>query len=82
MRALFTRLLVICTLLFAGVTGAANADKSAAEKRSLEQILSAGTLRVGVYLLEPYVMQGPNGLVGSEIDIATRVARDLSLIHI
>jgi len=79
MRALFTRLLVICTLLFAGVTGAANADKSAAEKRSLDQILSAGTLRVGVYLLEPNVMQGPNGLVGSEIDIATRVARDLGV---
>ena len=76
MRALFSRLLVVGAILFAAIV---NADNTVAEKRSFDQIRSAGTLRVGVFLLEPYVMQGPEGLVGSEIDIATRVARDMGV---
>lgn len=77
MRALITSVFVACTLLFTGMAGAA--DKPVAEKRTFEQVRSAGTLRIGVYLLEPYVMQGASGLVGSEIDVATRVARDMGV---
>ena len=76
MRALFTSLILTCFALF-GVT--ASADSTAPEKRSFEQVRSSGKLRVGVYMLEPYVMKGTNGLIGSEIDIATRIAKDLGV---
>lgn len=75
MRALLTGLLLTCAVLFTGIAGAQTADK-----RSFEQVLSAGKLRVGVYLLVPYVMKDANGsLIGGEIDIATRVAKDMGV---
>ncbi len=52
----------------------------AAQTRSFDQIVAAKTLRVGVNLLVPYAMQGKEGkLVGSEIDIAQRVAKDMGV---
>lgn len=75
MRVFLTGLLMTCAVLFTGITGAQPADK-----RSFEQVLSSGKLRVGVYLLTPYVMKGADGgLIGSEIDVATRVSKDMGV---
>lgn len=75
MRVFLTGLLLTCAVLFTGIAGAQPADK-----RSFEQVLSSGKLRVGVYLLTPYVMKDANGdLIGGEIDVATRVAKDMGV---
>ncbi len=77
MRALL-RLLSPLLLLAALVPGTAVA--AGASPRSFDQIVAARTLRVGVNLMVPYAMQGKEGkLVGSEIDIAQRLAKDLGV---
>lgn len=76
MRLFFTSLILTCLTL---LSGTASAD-AGLEKRSFEQVRTAGKLRVGVYLLTPYVMKGEDGgLIGSEIDIASRVAKDMGV---
>ena len=76
MRALL-RLLAPLLLLAALTPTAAVAETA---QRSLDQIVAAKTLRVGVNLLVPYAMQGKEGkLVGSEIDIGQRLAKDLGV---
>lgn len=85
MRLILTSLILTCVTLFTASAGAAAVDKAAAEKvtaekRNFEQVISSGKLRVGVFLLTPYVMQGQDGgLIGSEVDIATRIAKDIGV---
>lgn len=48
--------------------------------RSFQKIIDSGELRVGVALFPPWVMQSKNGdLIGSETDIARKLARDMGL---
>lgn len=75
MRVFLTGLLLTCVALFTGLTHAQGGDR-----RNFEQVVSSGKLRVGVYPLVPYVMKnGSDGLTGSEIDIAQRVAKDMGV---
>lgn len=75
MRVVLTGLLLICATLFTGLASA-----QPVEKRTFEQVIASGKLRVGVYLLTPYVMKGSDGgLIGSEVDVATRVAKDMGI---
>lgn len=77
MRLFFTSLILTCVTLF---TASAGAAAVATDKRGFDQVVSSGKLRVGVYLLTPYVMQGQDGgLIGSEVDIATRLAKDMGV---
>jgi polar amino acid transport system substrate-binding protein len=73
---LFAPLLLLAAALFAHSPLFA-ADSAA---RSFDQIIAAKRLRVGVSLMVPYTMQGKNGeLVGSEIDVAQRLAKDMGV---
>ena len=50
------------------------------EESTVEQVLKRGTLRVGMSTFVPWAMQDKAGnLVGFEIDVATRVARDMDV---
>lgn len=73
---------VLCLLLgFAGVSAQAQTPGArSAEARSFNQVLASHTLRVGVFLAEPYVMKNADGKwSGSEIDIANRLAKDMGI---
>lgn len=78
MRALthlFAPLLLLAAALF---TSAPLLADSAT--RSFDQIIAAKKLRVGVSPMVPYTMQGnEGGLIGSEIDIARRLATDMGV---
>lgn len=51
-----------------------------AAARPLQQVLNAGTLRVGVVLATPWAMRRADGeLVGFEVDVARQLAADLDL---
>ena len=77
MRSL-SRLFAPLLLLAAALS--AHSPLYAAEARNFDQIVAAKTLRVGINLMVPYAMQGKDGkLVGSEIDIAQRVAKDMGV---
>lgn len=53
---------------------------SAESPRSFDQILNSGSLRIGVSVFPPWVMQAKDGkLVGSEIDMGRRLAADMGL---
>lgn len=65
----------------AGATSGAPIVSSNAEtvQRTFQQIREAGQLRVGVYELIPYAMRAGDGLIGSEIDTANRLAKDMGV---
>lgn len=76
MRAL-SRLFVPLLLLFSASLFAAETPTA---MRSFDQVIASKSLRVGVNLLVPYVMQGKDGkLVGSDVDIAQRLAKDMGI---
>ncbi len=51
-----------------------------AGNRGFQQIIDSGQIRVGVALFEPWVMRGKNNrLIGSEPDIARRLADDMGV---
>ncbi|MCR8923779.1 transporter substrate-binding domain-containing protein [Dasania sp. GY-MA-18] len=53
---------------------------SMAAPASWQQIIAQGELRVGLSLATPWVMKGKDGsLIGSEPDIASRLAQDMGL---
>ena len=48
--------------------------------RKFEDIIESGQLRIGVALYTPWTMRSKNGdLIGSEIDIAYRLAADMGV---
>jgi polar amino acid transport system substrate-binding protein len=80
MRAVATHLLCLLLTLSGTAVYAEAAAKIGAEPRSFSQIMTARTLRVGVYPATPYVMKGVDGkLTGAEIDVAERLAKDLGI---
>lgn len=73
MRTLLSSLLAITLLVMTSVT-------QASDLRNLQQIIKSGELRVGVSIAEPWTTKKANGeLIGSEIDIANRLAADMGL---
>jgi polar amino acid transport system substrate-binding protein len=66
---------VIATILLA-----AGAFGGNAAARDLQDVLNAGTLRVGVTLFAPWAARGADGeLVGFEIDVARQLAADMGV---
>lgn len=75
MRALLHSWLMLLTLTLWG-----HAAQAADVHRDLAKILSSGELKVGVALYSPWVLKAKNGvLVGAEIDIARRLAKDMGV---
>lgn len=74
-RAFTFTLLVLSLLLSSAV---AHAEPTAI--RSFSKIIDSGELRIGVSIFPPWVLRAKDGqLVGSEIDMARRLAADMGL---
>ncbi|MFH1930327.1 MAG: transporter substrate-binding domain-containing protein [Pseudomonadota bacterium] len=69
--------LVICT---AGVAFAGKLQQQLIAESTVEQVLKGGVLRVGMSTFVPWAMKDKTGkLIGFEIDVATRLARDMGV---
>jgi len=65
---------------FAGSAFGGELQQKLTEESALEQVLKRGTLRVGMSTFVPWAMQDKTGkLIGFEIDVATRVAKDMGV---
>ncbi len=77
MHPLVKTLVLLAVMLVSFTVSAADATKS---QRDFQQILDSGELRIGVALFSPWVMRAKDGdLVGSEIDMARRLAADMGI---
>lgn len=81
MRAILLSVLCCFSLLIGNANAAPKpAVEKVAPPPSFAQILTSGKLRVGTYLSIPNAMKADNGdLAGADIDIATRVAKDMGV---
>ena len=74
------RLMIKSCLVFALLVCSVALQAAEQPIRSFQKILDSGELRVGVALFPPWVMRSKNGdLIGSEADIANKLARDMEL---
>ncbi|ARN74159.1 transporter substrate-binding domain-containing protein [Oceanicoccus sagamiensis] len=77
MHHLIKTLVLLSAMLFSFTAFAADPKNS---QRDFQQILDSGELRIGVALFSPWVMRAKDGqLVGSEIDMARRLAADMGI---
>lgn len=73
-------LIGIIAFCMAGSTFAASVRTALSQEAAIEQALKRGTLKVGMSTFVPWAMKDKTGkLVGFEIDVATRLAKDLGL---
>jgi polar amino acid transport system substrate-binding protein len=77
----FVSLVITCLLaVSAGSAHAADLRQQLTAESTLEQVLKRGVLRVGMSTFVPWAMQDKTGkLIGFEIDVATRVAKDMGV---
>jgi polar amino acid transport system substrate-binding protein len=70
-----------CLAIFStGLTFAGELQKQLAQESTIEQVLKRGVLRVGMSTFVPWAMKDKTGkLIGFEIDVATRVAKDMGV---
>ncbi len=72
---LVSLLIVVASPVFAG-----KIQQELVKESTLEQVLKRGTLRVGMSTFVPWAMRDKTGkLIGFEIDVATRVAKNLGV---
>ena len=72
---LFSRVAVLFLLLISLCVHAAPTGE-----RSFRQVVASGELRMGVAIYPPWTMRAKDGdLIGSEVDIGRRLARDMNL---
>jgi polar amino acid transport system substrate-binding protein len=72
--------IAVAVLAFVGNAFAGELEQKLTEESTLEQVLKRGLLRVGMSTFVPWAMQDKTGkLIGFEIDVATRVARDMGV---
>jgi len=75
MQVIIRAILVLCTVLVS-----LNVAASENQARNFEDIVASGELRIGVSIFPPWVMRAKDGqLIGSEIDMAKRLAADMGL---
>lgn len=78
-----TRMLLILLATAVMATSTASAgdlQRQLAAESTIERILKRGTLRVGMDIFEPWAMKDKSGnLVGFEIDVAKRLAKDMGV---
>lgn len=71
---------LLSAALFSATAGLAAAPPARAAEPAIARIKSTGTLRVGLSTFVPWSFPDKNGqLVGFEIDVATRLARELGV---
>ena len=71
---------LMAVLVFTGNAFGGELQQKLTEESALEQVLKRGTLRVGMSTFVPWAMQDKTGkLIGFEIDVATRVAKDMGV---
>jgi polar amino acid transport system substrate-binding protein len=72
--------ILVAVLAFTGNSFSGELQQKLTEESVLEQVLKRGALRVGMSTFVPWAMQDKTGkLIGFEIDVATRVARDMGV---
>jgi len=73
----------VVTVLIIGTAGVVSAGKLQQQftaESTVEQVLKRGVLRVGMSTFVPWAMKDKTGkLIGFEIDVATRLARDMGV---
>ena len=79
--SLFVLVMVACLAIFTtGVTFAGELQQQLSQESNIEQVLKRGVLRVGMSTFVPWAMKDKTGkLIGFEIDVATRVAKDMGV---
>jgi polar amino acid transport system substrate-binding protein len=66
--------------VLAAPLGAGEVQKKLVQESTVEQVLKRGVLRVGMSTFVPWAMKDKTGtLVGFEIDVATRLAKDMGV---
>ncbi len=77
----FTLLFTACALTAGALpVSAGELQKKLIKESTIEKILRAGTLRVGISTFVPWAMQDKKGnWVGFEIDVAKKLAADLGV---
>ncbi len=81
-RRLWLKGMLLVCLLIAIVSPvfAGEIQQQLIKESILEQVLKRGALRVGMATFVPWAMRGKTGkLIGFEIDVATRLARDMGV---
>jgi polar amino acid transport system substrate-binding protein len=72
--------ILVAVLAFTGNAFSGELQQKLTDESVLEQVLKRGALRVGMSTFVPWAMQDKTGkLIGFEIDVATRVARDMGV---
>jgi len=72
--------ILVAVLAFTGNAFSGELQQKLTEESVLEQVLKRGILRVGMSTFVPWAMQDKTGkLIGFEIDVATRVAKDMGV---
>jgi polar amino acid transport system substrate-binding protein len=72
--------ILLAALALSGNVFGREVQQKLIEESTVEQVLKRGTLRVGMSTFVPWAMQDKTGkLVGFEIDVATRLARDMGV---
>jgi polar amino acid transport system substrate-binding protein len=75
MQVIIRAILVVCTVLVS-----LSVIASEEQARNFDDIVASGELRIGVSIFPPWVMRAKDGqLIGSEIDMAKRLAADMGL---
>lgn len=78
--SIVTLLVSLLLALGTGSFAATTVQQEIQQGSALEQILKAGTLRVGMDIFQPWAMKDKKGqLIGFEIDVATRLAKDMGV---
>ena len=71
---------LVLAVLLTGAATAGELQQQLTAESTLEQVLSRGTLKVGMDTFVPWAMKDKNGrLIGFEIDVATRLAKDMGV---
>ncbi len=71
---------VLLVLALVSMAGAGEMQQQLTGESTLEQVLQRGVLKVGMDTFVPWAMKDKNGeLIGFEIDVATRLARDMGV---
>ena len=71
---------LLLTCLTAGLASAASTRQQLTAESTIERVMKNGVLRVGMDIFQPWAMKDKNGeLIGFEIDVATRLAKDLGV---
>ncbi|HOA44796.1 MAG TPA: transporter substrate-binding domain-containing protein [Deltaproteobacteria bacterium] len=80
-KRIFTTSLILVVLVLGGFLMAAKGVREdLAAQSTIEQVLQRGVLRVGMSTFVPWAMNDKQGnLVGFEIDVARRLARDMGV---